>query len=102
MSAARHRIDVHSWKPLAETLERTIGSARDEKPFTTRGDSFFDRGLSAPSYTRPPEYRGHAVPDVLLSGAHQRIAEWRAREGERLTRERGAGEDSGTLGNTGC
>jgi tRNA (guanine37-N1)-methyltransferase len=51
------------------------------------GDSFWERGLSAPSYTRPPEYRGHGVPEVLLSGDHKKIAEWRAREGERLTQE---------------
>lgn len=52
-------------------------------------DSFYDdRRLSAPSYTRPPEYRGHAVPDVLRSGDHRRIAAWRAAEAERLTRER--------------
>ena len=51
-------------------------------------DSFWERGLSAPSYTRPPVYRGHAVPDILLSGDHARIAEWRRMEGERLTRER--------------
>ena len=57
---------------------------------SARGDSFFDRGLSAPSYTRPPEYRGYTVPDVLLSGDHRKIAEWRQREGERLTRERDA------------
>jgi len=56
---------------------------------SARGDSFYERGLSAPSYTRPPEYRGHVVPDVLLSGDHKRIAEWRRSEGERLTRERG-------------
>ena len=55
---------------------------------SARGDSFWDRGLSAPSYTRPPEYRGHAVPEVLLSGDHKRIARWRAEEGERLTRVR--------------
>lgn len=55
---------------------------------SARGDSFFDRGLSAPSYTRPPEYRGHTVPEVLISGDHARIAKWRAEEGERLTRER--------------
>ena len=55
---------------------------------SARGDSFFGRGLSAPSYTRPPEYRGLVVPEVLLSGDHKRIAEWREREGERLTRER--------------
>ena len=52
------------------------------------GDSFWERGLSAPSYTRPPDFRGHAVPDVLLSGDHKKIAEWREREGERLTQER--------------
>jgi tRNA (guanine37-N1)-methyltransferase len=57
-------------------------------------DSFWERGLSAPSYTRPPEYRGHGVPEVLLSGDHQRIADWRRSEGERLTRERRA-RDSG-------
>jgi tRNA (guanine37-N1)-methyltransferase len=51
------------------------------------GDSFWERGLSAPSYTRPPDYRGHTVPDVLLSGDHKKIAEWRAQEGERLTQE---------------
>jgi len=49
------------------------------------GDSFYDRGLSAPSYTRPPSYRGHAVPEVLLSGDHARIDKWRLEEGKRLT-----------------
>jgi tRNA (guanine37-N1)-methyltransferase len=63
------------------------------------GDSFWERGLSAPSYTRPPEYRGHTVPDVLLSGDHGKIARWRFLEGERLTRardrrERGEDDDS--------
>jgi tRNA (guanine37-N1)-methyltransferase len=52
------------------------------------GDSFWERGLSAPSYTRPAEYRGHGVPEILLSGDHAKIAQWRTREGERLTRER--------------
>ena len=55
---------------------------------SARGDSFFGRGLSAPSYTRPPEFRGHVVPEVLLSGDHARIARWREEEGIRLTRER--------------
>jgi len=55
---------------------------------SARSDSFFGRGLSAPSYTRPPEYRGHAVPDVLLSGDHAKIAAWRREQAERLTRER--------------
>jgi tRNA (guanine37-N1)-methyltransferase len=55
---------------------------------SARTDSFYDEGLSAPSYTRPPEFRGHAVPEVLLSGDHKRIAEWRRAEAARLTRER--------------
>jgi tRNA (guanine37-N1)-methyltransferase len=55
---------------------------------SARSDSFFGRGLSAPSYTRPPEYRGHAVPEVLLSGDHAKIERWRIEQGERLTRER--------------
>jgi len=56
------------------------------------GDSFFDRELSAPSYTRPPVYRGHSVPDVLLSGDHQRIAEWREEQARRLSTRRRDGE----------
>ena len=58
---------------------------------SARTDSFFGRGLSAPSYTRPPEYRGHTVPEVLLSGDHSRIAKWREEEGKRLTAERPKG-----------
>jgi tRNA (guanine37-N1)-methyltransferase len=56
---------------------------------SARTDSFFGRGLSAPSYTRPAEYRGHKVPDVLLSGNHAAIEKWRRDEGLRLTAERG-------------
>jgi tRNA (guanine37-N1)-methyltransferase len=55
---------------------------------SARGDSFFGRGISAPSYTRPPEYRGHTVPEILLSGDHAKIEKWRIEQGERLTRER--------------
>ncbi|MDH3272257.1 MAG: tRNA (guanosine(37)-N1)-methyltransferase TrmD [Gemmatimonadota bacterium] len=52
-------------------------------------DSFYDaRVLSAPSYTRPPEYRGHVVPEVLRSGDHAKIEAWRTEQAERLTRER--------------
>jgi len=51
-------------------------------------DSHYDGLLSPPSWTRPPAFRGHAVPEVLLSGDHAAIAAWRQREAERLTRER--------------
>jgi tRNA (guanine37-N1)-methyltransferase len=52
-------------------------------------DSFYDGGqLSPPSYTRPAEYRGHKVPEVLQSGDHARIQAWRMEAAERITRER--------------
>jgi tRNA (guanine37-N1)-methyltransferase len=51
-------------------------------------DSHYEGLLSPPSYTRPAEFRGLAVPDVLLSGDHARIADWRQAEAERLTRVR--------------
>jgi len=51
-------------------------------------DSFYDgRRLSAPSYTRPPEYRGAVVPEVLRGGDHAAIEAWRLAQAERLTRE---------------
>jgi tRNA (guanine37-N1)-methyltransferase len=68
------------------TVRLLPGAMSDQE--SAYGDSFWERGLSAPSYTRPPEYRGHGVPEVLLSGDHARIAAWRKAEGERLTRER--------------
>lgn len=53
------------------------------------GDSFYDeRRLSPPSYTRPPEYRGHEVPEALLSGDHARIEAWRRQAARRMTLER--------------
>lgn len=55
---------------------------------SARGDSFFGRGLSAPSYTRPPDFRGHKVPEVLLSGDHARIERWRAEQADRMTARR--------------
>ena len=60
------------------------------------GDSFYDEArLSPPSYTRPAEYRGLKVPDVLLSGDRARIAAWREKQAERLTREQDPGEAAG-------
>lgn len=59
---------------------------------SARTDSFFERGLSAPSYTRPPEYRGFTVPEVLLSGDHKKVAAWKAEQARRLTEERQGAE----------
>ena len=62
------------------------GAISDHESAST--DSFYDGALSPPSYTRPAEYRGLAVPEVLLSGDHRKIAAWRREQSERLTRER--------------
>ncbi len=62
------------------------GAISDHESAST--DSFYDGLLSPPSYTRPAEYRGMRVPEVLLSGDHARIAAWRREQAERLTRER--------------
>ncbi|MFQ3586812.1 MAG: tRNA (guanosine(37)-N1)-methyltransferase TrmD [Fimbriimonadaceae bacterium] len=51
-------------------------------------DSHGDGLLSAPQYTRPREWRGIAVPEVLRSGDHAAVARWKRREALRLTRER--------------
>ena len=54
---------------------------------SARTDSFFDRGISAPSYTRPAEYRGFTVPDVLVGGDHAKVAAWRDDQSLERTRQ---------------
>jgi tRNA (guanine37-N1)-methyltransferase len=51
-------------------------------------ESFEGGLLEYPQYTRPREWEGRTIPDVLLSGDHKKVAEWRRAEAERLTRER--------------
>lgn len=51
-------------------------------------DSFQDGLLGAPQYTRPAEYRGLKVPDVLLSGNHQEVAKWRLEQQTARTKQR--------------
>ena len=51
-------------------------------------ESFTQAALDYPSYTRPPEFRGVAVPDVLLSGNHAAIAAWRREQSRARTRAR--------------
>jgi tRNA (guanine37-N1)-methyltransferase len=55
---------------------------------STEEESFSDGLLEHPQYTQPRDWRGHAIPEVLLSGNHGAIARWRRAEAERLTRER--------------
>jgi len=55
---------------------------------TLAEESFAEGLLEYPQYTRPQRWQGRAVPEVLASGDHRRIRDWRRAEAERLTRER--------------
>ncbi len=72
---------------LVDAVVRLLpGSLGDHE--SASSDSFYDGALLAPpGYTRPAEYRGLEVPEVLRSGDHAAIEEWRRRAAERLTRE---------------
>lgn len=57
-------------------------------PDSVQFESFRDGFLEEPVYTRPAEFRGWRVPDVLLSGDHEKVARWRLDQRRRRTRER--------------
>jgi tRNA (guanine37-N1)-methyltransferase len=61
-------------------------------PDSAAQESFGEDGLlDHPHYTRPPEFEGLAVPEVLKSGDHGKVAEWRKAQAEKRTRERDKG-----------
>lgn len=68
---------------VARLLPGVVGN-----PESTERESFRDGLLEEPVYTRPAEYEGAAVPEILLSGDHGRIAEWRAEQRLQRTRKR--------------
>jgi tRNA (guanine37-N1)-methyltransferase len=76
---------------VARTLPGALGS--EESVLVETFSAELDRGVEYPHYTRPAEYRGWPVPDVLLSGDHARIDAWR-REQSRARSMR-AGEQPG-------
>lgn len=71
---------------IEATVRLLPGALGDEA--SAESDSFEGGLLDWPHYTRPAEWRGRAVPDVLLSGDHGRIRRWRRREALRATRAR--------------
>jgi len=71
---------------LADAVIRALPGAIDEGSLTQ--DSFYHGLLDHPHYTRPPEFEGYRVPEVLLSGDHARIAAWRKAAALERTRER--------------
>jgi tRNA (guanine37-N1)-methyltransferase len=72
---------------LADSVIRLLpGVLNDEQSALT--DSFQDDLLSPPIYTRPDEYKGLKVPEVLLSGNFKKIEDWRHDEAVRITQEK--------------
>jgi tRNA (guanine37-N1)-methyltransferase len=67
------------------TVRLLAGAVRPE---SLERESFSDGLLDHPSFTRPPVFRGVAVPEVLLSGDHAKIAQWRREESRRRTAAR--------------
>jgi len=73
---------------VVEAVARKLpGAIRAESGAVESFSAALGGGLEFPHYTRPPEYRGWAVPDVLLSGDHQRIEEWRREQSRARTAE---------------
>ena len=72
---------------IVEAVTRLLPGVLGD-PMGARNDSFASELLEHPHYTRPTEFRGHRVPDVLLSGHHAEITKWRRRESLRRTWER--------------
>ena len=71
---------------VMDAILRLLPGAIDEA--STTEESFATGLLEYPQYTRPAEFRGMKVPEVLLSGNHAEIARWRAEQARQRTRER--------------
>lgn len=70
-----------------DVLTRLIPGVVSDKD-SVANESFEKSLLDCPHYTRPPEFRGLPVPEVLLSGDHQAIEKWRARRAREITRKK--------------
>lgn len=71
---------------LIDSISRLVPGVIDEGSY--ENDSFMDDLLDYPTYTKPREYRGMKVPDVLLSGDHKKIDEWRKERQIENTKEK--------------
>ena len=71
---------------IVDAVSRLLPGVLAEE--STQEESHTSGLLEYPHYTRPPEFRGWRIPDVLLSGNHAEIARWRRKESLRLTRQR--------------
>jgi tRNA (guanine37-N1)-methyltransferase len=79
--------EVAAMAIVEATIRLVPGVLGDEQ--SSQQDSFSDEPLlEFPQYTRPREFRGHVVPEILLSGNHQQIAQWRAEQRQQRTAQR--------------
>jgi tRNA (guanine37-N1)-methyltransferase len=69
---------------LVDAVTRLVPGALGSETSAVN-ESFSDGGLDCPHYTRPPEFRGMRVPEVLLSGHHGEIEKWRAEQARKKT-----------------
>lgn len=70
---------------IVDSVTRLIPGVLKEN--ATKFESFSDNLLEYPQYTKPQVFQGHKVPSILLSGNHAKIAEWRRKEAEKLTKK---------------
>lgn len=71
---------------VSDAVIRLLDGVIKEESYTN--ESFSESLLDYPSYTKPPVYDGHEVPEVLMSGHHKNIDEWRKNEQIKRTQER--------------
>jgi tRNA (guanine37-N1)-methyltransferase len=72
---------------VSETIVRLLPGVL-EKPAAIQEESFSQPLLEYPQYTRPANFKGWPVPEILLSGDHQKIKEWRKKQAQKRTKKR--------------
>jgi tRNA (guanine37-N1)-methyltransferase len=72
---------------LIDSVARMLPGVVKEK-FSVTNDSFYNGLLDYAHYTRPAVFKGHKVPDVLLSGNHKKIEDWRQKEAYKRTKKK--------------
>ncbi|WP_372846407.1 tRNA (guanosine(37)-N1)-methyltransferase TrmD [Pontiella sp.] len=75
---------------VIDAVVRLLPGALGAGEIATEDESFSSGMLEFPQYTRPPEFRGMKVPEILFSGDHGKIAQWRREQALERTRERRA------------
>ena len=79
-------IEYHSDRVIDAVVRLLPGVAGNDSSLAE--ESFAQELLEYPHYTRPREWEGRPIPEVLLSGDHRKIAEWRREQAEKITKQR--------------